>query len=383
MASVYTPVLQQFMAQFMLKVRAQMLATRVINLSFDNVPAERGDTINVTYPTNYVAKAITPGAAPVAGDDATPSKVPLTLDQWWDVSTNITDKQLGEIQRGVFNAEQDAMVVGLVEKVNVSIYAQVAKFYNIAGTAGTNPFATNEDPLLAAIERLDEARCPASGRVGVLTPAAKAKALKIDAITRYDARGEGSAKITGVLGNAYGVDLMMDQLTQTHTSTALTAGAATANGVQAIGAGSTDNGRTGTLSVAKATNAAPLVAGDILTIAGDPQTYRVITGVTLAVGNTTVAIAPALKQATAGGEAITLTATHKLMPVMHRDAISFASRPVKGLEGIGIMETLTDPQTGLALTVELSRQHYQSKLAVSCLWGVESFRPEYGVRLLG
>lgn len=383
MASVYTAVLQQFMAQFLLKARAQALATRVVNTTFDKAPAERGDTINVTYPTNYVAKAVTPGAAPVEGDSAAPSKVPMVLEEHWDVSTNITDKQLGEIQQGVFGSEQDAMVVALVEKVNASIYNEAIRFYNVAGAAGTNPFATNEDPLLAAIQLLDESRCPASGRVGVLTPAAKAKALKIDNITRYDARGEGAAKITGVLGNAYGVDLMMDQLVHTHTSTALTAGNATVNGAHAVGAGSTDGGRTGTVSIAKATNAAPLVKGDVITFAGDTQSYVVLANVTLAVGNTTVQIAPALTTAKAGSELMTLVATHKAMPVMHRDAISFASRPLRALSGIGFIESLTDPQTGLAITVELQRQHYQSKLAVSCLWGVKSFRPEFGVRLLG
>jgi hypothetical protein len=64
-------------------------------------------------------------------------------------------------------------------------------------------------------------------------------------------------------------------------------------------------------------------------------------------------------------------------------AISIASRPVAGLSGLGIIETQNDPQTGLALTVELERQHFQSKMKISALWGVDSFRPEYGVRLLG
>lgn len=381
--SSYANVLQQFLAQFLLRVRAQQLATRVVNMSLDPAPAERGDTINVSYPTPYTAKAITPGFNPVDGDAASPSKAPLVLDQWWDVSTHITDKQLGEIQGGIFSAEQDSMVVGLTEKINASIYAAASQFYNIAGAAGTNPFATNEDPLLTAIELLDQSRAPAAGRVGVLTPAAKSKALKLGELTRYDARGDGSAKITGVLGNAYGVDLMMDQLVQTHTSTPLSAGAATVNGAQAVNAGSTDNGRTGTLSIAKLTNPSNLVAGDVLSIAGFTQTYVVLANVTLAVGNTTVSIAPALQAATVGGEAVTLTATHKAMPVMHRDAISFASRPVKALDGLGNIATLSDPQTGLSLTVEMQRQHYQSKLAVSCLWGVKSFRPEYGVRLLG
>jgi hypothetical protein len=382
-ASVFTPVLQQFMAQFMKRLRAEALATQIVDRSFDPAPAERGDTINITLPTVYTPTVITPGAAPVEGTGAAPVKVPLVLDQWYDNAMNVNDKQLGEIQKGILDTEIDSLVVGLVEEVNASVYRKVKRFYNVAGGAGTNPFATNEDPLLAAIQLLDESKAPQSDRVGILTPAAKNKALKIDAMTRYDARGDGKAKITGVLGNAYGVDIMMDQLVQTHTSTPLTAGNATANGAQAVGVGSTDGGRTGTLSIAKASNAAPLVAGDVLTIAGDPQTYVVLTGVTLAVGNTSVAIAPALTKATAGGEVITLTATHKMMPVMHKKAISFASRPVASLQGIGNIFTMVDKQTGLAITVELTRQHYQNKLAVSCLWGVESFRPEFGTRLLG
>jgi hypothetical protein len=383
MASNYSPVLQQFIAGFLKKARAAMLASRVVNRDFDPMPVGKGQTISVTYPTSYVAKPVTPGAAPVAGDDATPSLAPLTLDQWWDVSTNITDKDLAAIQSGIFDAEKDAMVVALVEKINSSIYSCTDQFYNVAGTAGTNPFATDEQPLLDAIEILDTARTSSANRIAILTAAAKAKALKIDNVTRYDARGDGAAKITGVLGNAYGVDLMMDQLVGTHTSTPLSAGAATVNGAQAVGQGSTDNGRTGTVSIAKATNAAPLVAGDILTFSGDSQTYVVTAAVNLAVGNTTVSIAPALTTAKTGGETVTLTAAHKAMPVMVPEAITFASRLVSSLEDVGHIAQMADPQTGLAITVEIQRQHYQSKLAVSCQWGVKSFRPEWGVRLLG
>lgn len=383
MATDYAPVLQQVMAQFMKRLRSKALASRVFSRDLDPAASEIGDTINVTIPTVYAASAVSPGATPQAGVDSTPSKSSMTLNEWWEVPISITDKQLGEIQRGVFDAELDSAAVGLVEKINSDIYREARAFYNVAGTGGTNPFATNEDPLLEAIRLLDESKAPTSDRIGILTPLAKSKALKIDAMTRYDARGEGAAKITGVLGNAYGVDLMMDQLVYSHTSTALSAGAATANGVQAINAGSTDGGRSGTISIAKATGTSPLVKGDVFTIAGDSQAYVVNTSVTLAIGNTTVSISPALVKATAGGEAITLVASHKAMPVAHKAAISFASRPVASVDGAGNIFRMLDRETGLALTVELQRQHYQTRLAFSCLYGVKSFRPELGVRLLG
>ena len=380
--SDYTNVLQQFMAQFFLKARAQSLATRVVNLSLDPAPAERGDTINITLPTNYTAKAVTPGATPVAGDAANPTKASLVVDQMWDVSTNITDKQWGEIQRGVFNAEQDAMVVAMVEKINASIYAETLKFYNVAGTAGTNPFATDEQPLLDAIQHLDEERAPSRDglRVGILSPAAKNKALRIGALTRVDARGDGSPLITGILGNSYGVDVMMDQLVPSHVAGTITTGliakAATAQalGLKAIVA-----------TTAASTGAAALKAGDIIAIVGSTQHHVLTANATQAsaASDVTLNIEPGLKVALVGSEAITVIASHQINPIMHRDAITFASRPIATLSGIGEMQTLTDPQTGISLTVELQRQHYQSKLAIAALWGVKSFRPEYGARLLG
>lgn len=383
MSNVYTPVLQQFMAQFFLKLRAENMASRLFHRDFLNTPAETGDVINVTLPTNYTATQITPGHAPTAPQDSTPVKRSLALDQWWGVEIGITDKQLGEIQRGVFNADLDSAFTALVEKWNSSIYAATAKWHNFVGAAGTNPFATDETVFLSALQILNENRIPRMGRVGILNPAAEALAFKIEAFTRADARGDGSALVTGKLGKAYGVDLYGDQLVHQHVSTPFTAGAVTVNGVQAVHAGTTDYGRTGTLSIAKATNASPLVAGDVLTITGDPQTYVVLANVSLGVGNTTVAIAPALKTATVGGEVITKLATHVINPVAHPMAISIASRPVAGLSGLGIIETQNDPQTGLALTVELERQHFQSKMKISALWGVDSFRPEFGVRMLG
>lgn len=47
------------------------------------------------------------------------------------------------------------------------------------------------------------------------------------------------------------------------------------------------------VSLAKATNAASLKEGDLLTIAGDAQTYVVTEAVSLAVGNTAVKSIPA------------------------------------------------------------------------------------------
>lgn len=84
------------------------------------------------------------------------------------------------------------------------------------------------------------------------------------------------------------------------------------------------------VSLAKATNAASLKEGDILTIAGDGQTYVVTEAVSLAVGNTAVKIYPGLARATTGSEAVTVSGSHVMNLAFHRDAIAFATPPADG-----------------------------------------------------
>jgi hypothetical protein len=176
----------------------------------------------------------------------------------------------------------------------------------------------------------------------------------------------------------------MDQQIPTHVTTPLSAGNATANGAQVVGAGSTDQGRTGTVSIAKATNASALVAGDVLSFAGDPQTYVVLTAVSLIVGNTTVAIAPALQVAKTGGELVTLRASHVVNLAFHRDAFGFVSRPLQA-SSANTMEVMSvaDPVSGVALRLEVVRQNKQTLFDFDVLYGAECVRPELAARLAG
>ena len=124
---------------------------------------------------------------------------------------------------------------------------------------------------------------------------------------------------------------------------------------------------------------------DIFTIAGDSQTYVVTADITLAVGNTTVAIAPALRKATAGAEAVTLKASHRVNLAFHRDAIAFASRPFADrTEGLGNMiQAASDPVSGVSLRLEVSREHKRTRFSYDMLYGATLIRPEFATRLAG
>jgi hypothetical protein len=219
----------------------------------------------------------------------------------------------------------------------------------------------------------------------VLDPDAEGNATILPNFAQAQQAGDANTIREGQIGRKLGMDWWMDQQVPTHASTALTAGACTVNGAQAAGAGSTDGGRTGTVSIAKATNASDLVKGDILTFSGDSQTYVVTADTTLGVGNTTVPIAPALVTAKSGGETVTLAASHVVNLCFHPDAIAFASRRLSS-EVPSVQpnqRVLADPVSGLTLRMEMIRQNKQDYIEFDILYGAALVRPELITRVAG
>jgi len=308
----------------------------------------------------------------------------VTLNRWRHSGFYLDDKNAESIAAGVYNAQIPEHIKALAQGVNSYVFSLYTGFYGLVGTPGVTPFATDTTAATQARKLLNKQLAPMDPRYIILNPDAEASALEQVKLSGFQNTGSQSAIIQGQIGQRYGMTWLMDQQVPTHPSVAMTAGAATANGVQAINAGSIDGGRTGTLSIAKATNATNLIVGDILTIAGQTQQYVVTAAVTLAVGNTTVNIAPALQVATAGGEAITLAAAHVVNLAIHRDAIAFASRPLqKTSQNTVEMMSIPDPVTGLNLRLELVRQNKQWFYDFDILYGASVARAELGVRIAG
>jgi hypothetical protein len=290
---------------------------------------------------------------------------------------------------GTIPMAADAAIKSLAEYVNGDLLGLYKDVYGVYGTAGTTPFSQADfqdlTDLTGVRAVLNKQLAPKSDRRLVLDVDAEAKALTKRAMQDASWRGGATALSEGQIGRTMGFDIFSDEQVKTHTSTPLTAGAATVNGVHAIGAGSTDGNLTGTVSIAKATNASPLVYGDILTFAGDTQTYVVLADVNLIVGNTTVSIAPALQTAKAGGEAVTLKASHVVNLAFNKYAIAFASRPFSGADplALGKYMSVADPVSGLALRLEVSREHKRTRFAYDILYGRKLVRRQLIARLLG
>ena len=385
MANTMTNVVDTIFAQSLLALRGFATMPRLVLTDLRNATAEQGDVINVTIPSIATVGDVTPANTPPAGDNLAPTKAPIALDQWRMTKMHLTDKEAREVamsyKAGTMNSEVSERMRVLAEDVNAYIMGLYTDFYGLAGTAGTTPFGSDHTDATAARKLLNLQRAPLEPRRVVLDPDAMANLLGNRTIldAGFRRQGEDTAR-TGLVGEFLGFDWYEDQQVPTHTVNAIGAGALTVNGVNAVGASS--------VSIAKGAGANwSALKGDIITFAGDSQQYVITANTTVTQNtNTSVPISPTLKVATAGGEAVTVAGSHTANLAFHRDAIALAVRPLAAAEGFSggnEIRTAVDPVSGLALTLEVSREHMRTAWTFSILYGAKVIRPELGVRIAG
>ena len=132
-----------------------------------------------------------------------------------------------------------------------------------------------------------------------------------------------------------------------------------------------------------------IVAGDIISFAGDPNYYVVVTGDDDVSGGGTIVIAePGLRVAIAENAAPAITVRTKANRSMAfaRSAIVLATRmpalPEGGDMGVD-RTTITDPRSGLSFEVSKYLQYRQVRYEIAIAWGVKAVKPEHIAILAG
>lgn len=365
-------------AQGLSALRNKCVMPSLCNVSYAPLAAEKGQIIAIPIPSAITTADVAPAAyAPDSGNMA-PTVAQITLNNWREAAFTLTENEISQAANGYPAKQATAAISALADYVNGTIFAKYTKFFSSVGTAGTTPFATTVNAAVDAKELLTTQKAPGNDRRMVLDTTAMGNALKLGAFSYMLNSNDPGVMKEGEIGRKYGFNWFEDQQVPYHTSTVLSGGACTVNGAHSAGAVS--------VSIAKATATSPLVAGDIITFAGDTQQYVVQTGVTLAVGNTAVSIYPPLAAAKSGGEAVTLTASHRVNLAFQADAFGFVSRTlahVAGAEPNPYSMELADPVSGLTLRLQVREEFHRIRWAFDMLWGVDVVRPELGTRVLG
>lgn len=382
MAQDLSAITPKILAKGLQALRLQCVMPQLVNFDWSVEAAQKGATIDIPVSAAIAVQDVTAANTPPVTADTTPTLVQVPLDQWKEAPFYMTDKDLLQASNDILPLQASEAVKAIAETVNAYIITQMAKgFYSQVYTSGTDPLGSDLSAIIAARKLMAKTAAPLNPRRFVISPEAEGNALGLTQFTNVQVSGSTAGLVEGTLGRKLGFDWYMDQqIGQSPCSAPLSAGAATCNGVNALGAT--------TISIAKATGTHVLVEGDIFTKAGDTQQYVVCNSpnVTLIVGNTNVSIYPPLKVATTGGEAITLQPASKANLAFHRDAFAFASRPLRQTEFAEVpvhTMTMTDNVSGLSLRLEITREHKRYRWSFDCLYGGKVVRREFGARVSG
>jgi hypothetical protein len=131
-----------------------------------------------------------------------------------------------------------------------------------------------------------------------------------------------------------------------------------------------------------------VVAGDLVTFAGDTNKYVVASGDTdVSNGGTITLAAPGLRQAIGtSATAITVVGNSARNMAFHRSSLVLAARaPALPEEGDMADDRMliTDPRSGLTFEVSLYKQYRQVRYELALAWGVKNIKPAHTALLLG
>ena len=372
MANTWTEVVPKLLAQGLLALREQIVLPQLVNRAYEALAGQRGSTIDVPIPSAITATEVSPSNTPPPNVDSAPTSVPIPLNQWYEATFHLTDKEELEVMQGVIPMQASEAVKAIANKVETHLFGFYTGVYGFAGTPGMTPFASDLTAFTDARKTLHEQLAPFDPRVCVIDPDAEANALNLRAFQDASYRGDTAGIVAGQIGQKLGSMWVMSQQVPTHTAGTGSGYVVNKGGGQAIG--DTD--------ITVDAGSGTILIGDIVTFAGHDQPYVVAA----ALASNQFRIAPGLQAAVADDAAVTLKATHVVNLVFHRDAIAFATRPLEGTvrPGLGsVVETAVDPESGLALRLEVTRQHKLTRYAFDILWGAALVRPELAVRLAG
>ena len=379
MVNTVTNIMPKILARGLLALREQAVMPRVVNGDYAQQAAQKGDTIDVPIPSALTVNSVTPSNTPPTPADSSPTKVQIPLNNWYEANFHMTDKELVEVDRNehFVPMQMSEAVKALANKINTTVHNEYKGVFGFAGTAGATPFASAVSAATDARKVLNQQLCPRTDRRMILDFDAEASALALDSFNNVNQVGGTGPKIEGEIGRKFGFDIYTDDAIVTHSAGG--SGTPLVNGALAVGDTS--------VVIDGMSGSGGLVVGDVITMAGNTQTYAVVTAPAASGGAQTVTVSPAITGIIANDAAITVKASHVVNLGFHRDAFALAMRPLQGsTQGDSYgnqIVSMTDPITGLSMRLEVSRQHKQIVYSLDALWGVKLIRPELAVRIAG
>lgn len=336
---------------------------------------------NVTIPIAPAANVSdnTPAMAVPEPTDQTIGNTTMTISKSRSAEFGYT----GEEQRGLNNGGPGVLSIqaqqiaeglrALTNEIETDLAAAAYKNASRAyGTAGTTPFASDLGDSAQIRKILDDNGAPMSGRYNVMSTASGAAMRTLTQLTKANEAGEASMLRQGVLLDIHGIAHSESGQAVAHTK-----------GTGASYILNDASSAIGDTTIAVDTGSGTVLAGDVVTFAGDSNKYVVATA--LASGSFTIN-EPGLRVALADNAAVTVGASYTANVAFASSSLVLGARlPALPKEGDLADDrfAMVDPRSGLVFEMAIYKGYKKNRYEIGAAWGVKGLKSEHSALLLG
>ena len=338
-----------------------------------------GQTLrSIVAPVNASGADITPAMAiPSALNQSIGNKsLTITKSRFYGFSWSGEDIMAVDKGPGYLTIQQDQIAQALRTAVN-EVEADIAA---AASAGASRAFGATADtaPLISDFSQakkiLDDNGAPGSDRHVILNTGSGVAVRGYSNLFKVNEGGDTALLRQGQLGDLYGFALR-------ESAQVVRPAAGTGTSYTTTAAGFA----VGTTSIPLITGSGTVLAGDIVTFAGDTNKYVVATGVA-APGTITLAAPGLLVAMSAATKALTIVAQSSRNCAFSRNAIVLATRlpaiPPQGDMAID-RQVITDPRTGLSFELAMYPGYRMNTYHVSIAWGITVIKPEHLAIIIG
>lgn len=324
------------------------------------------------------ATDITPGVTPPDDGDQDIGNVQLTITKSrrvpfrWNGEQTLALGNGGPGAAAIRNHQLTQAIRTLVNEMERDTVAAARVAASRAhGTAGTTPFASNLGDPAQVRKILDDNGAPLSDRCLVIDTSAGANLRTLGQLTKANEAGTTLTLRDGELLNIHDMSI--------HESAGVSA-VTVGTGASYVTTAAYAEGDT---EIALGTGTGTVLAGDVVTFAGDSNQYvvtKALAGGTIEIG------APGLRKALSSGSAMTITGSFTPNIAFARSSLILATRaPALPDGGDSAVDRIvvSDPRSGIAFEVAMYAQYRQMQYEVSAAWGVKGIKPAHSALLLG
>lgn len=190
-------------------IRENIVLAKRVNSNFEELTATQGETLKIPAGGSFIANDKSIGGD-VTVQDASLSMVNLTLNKHKEATFIIDDIEKAKTKLNLFDANQKAAVKAIANAVETDLFGLVSSFSTEIGTAGTD---LTDPTTKLAMKTLDDESVDANDRTLVVSSKDKSALLGIDRFTEVNKYGANTSIATGELGQIYGFQTFMSQLT--------------------------------------------------------------------------------------------------------------------------------------------------------------------------